>query len=169
MLRYKIINKINNSGVCYVCLWPNRACQPIGHVRLYGSRCPLSPERRLNIITHSLTDNRACHTGTIAGATIMITCDIMKSLKIFEDQAPVDKVYGFQIFKWVPVTWLKKVGHQDSSARSNHQGDMANWNEFCPTIYHRSLNSLCLAISDFFYRSLLFGQSAQLFVMNSLH
>ena len=42
---------------------------------------------------------------------------------LFEDRAPVDKIYGCPISKWVAVT-LIKISHQAISPNNNHHGDM---------------------------------------------
>ena len=42
---------------------------------------------------------------------------------LFEDRAPVDKIYGCPISKWAAVT-LIKISHQAISPNNNHHGDM---------------------------------------------
>ena len=37
-------------------------------------------------------------------------CPILSHCKSFEDQAPVDEIYGCLIFKWVAMTWLHDTG-----------------------------------------------------------
>ena len=57
-----------------------------------------------------------CYTGTLSSSS---------HCNSFEDLAPVDFIYGCQIFKWVAVAWLKEtIVHQDCSPGNNCQSDM---------------------------------------------
>ena len=54
--------------------------------------------RYVNRVCHSSGDYWDYHTGNLSFKTIHCNS--------FEDQAPVDEIYGCPIFKWVAVTWI---------------------------------------------------------------
>ena len=43
----------------------------------------------------------------------------------FEDQAPVDEIYGCAIFEWLAIILISKIGHQDNSFSNGCHGHMS--------------------------------------------
>ena len=67
-----------------------------------------------------------CHLAAIAGAAILVSCHIVKSLQLILRLVTRRwnlRIYRCLIVRWEAMTWLQ-IGHKDCSPSDGHQGDM---------------------------------------------